>query len=202
MKVAETRTVTLLLQDLAGGDKSALDGLIPLVYNELRKIADGYLRRERQGHTLQPTALVHELYARMLGQEQPGYRNRGHFLGIAAQVMRQILIDPARRQLRLRYWQNAQRVDLDGIEIALLEKDVPKDGCALLSQPSHMTMGNTLNEPNPYVAGFEANQRLACIVANPRLNTSNCGNDWLREDVRGNIETPIGLVSVVNCAQT
>ncbi len=96
MKVAETRTVTLLLQDLAGGDKSALDGLIPLVYNELRKIADGYLRRERQGHTLQPTALVHELYARMLGQEQPGYRNRGHFLGIAAQVMRQILIDHAR----------------------------------------------------------------------------------------------------------
>jgi len=96
MKVAETRTVTLLLQDLAGGDKSALDGLIPLVYNELRKIADGYLRHERQGHTLQPTALVHELYARMLGQEQPGYRNRGHFLGIAAQVMRQILIDHAR----------------------------------------------------------------------------------------------------------
>jgi RNA polymerase sigma factor (TIGR02999 family) len=94
--MTETRPITLLLQDLAGGDKSALDHLMPLVYGELRKIANGYLRNERMGHTLQPTALVHELYTRMLGQQQPGYRNRAHFLGVAAQVMRQILIDHAR----------------------------------------------------------------------------------------------------------
>src|SRR3954453_15593481 len=80
-KMSENRTITLLLHDFVEGDKTALDGLIPLVYDELRRIADGYLRHERQGHTLQPTALVHALCARMVGQEQPGYRDRGHFLG-------------------------------------------------------------------------------------------------------------------------
>jgi len=73
-----------------------LDRLVPLVYDQLREIAQGQLRRERSGHTLQPTALVHEAYARMLGQEQPDYHDRAHFLGVAAQVMRRILIDYAR----------------------------------------------------------------------------------------------------------
>lgn len=90
-------TVTLLLREFAGGDQSALDRLIPLVYEELRRLAGGQLRRERPGHTLQPTALVHEVYARMVGQEQPGYRDRAHFLAIAAHAMRKILIDHARR---------------------------------------------------------------------------------------------------------
>jgi RNA polymerase sigma factor (TIGR02999 family) len=73
-----------------------LDLLVPLVYDELRQIARGQLRGERSGHTLQPTALVHEAYSRMLGGEQPDYRNRAHFLSVAAQVMRRILIDYAR----------------------------------------------------------------------------------------------------------
>src|SRR6266851_6737157 len=94
--MAEDRPITLLLQDFAEGKKDALDRVIPLVYAELRKIADGYLRQERAGHTLQPTALVHELYARLLGQEHPDYRSRAHFLGVAAHLMRQILIDHAR----------------------------------------------------------------------------------------------------------
>jgi RNA polymerase sigma-70 factor, ECF subfamily len=81
---------------LAGGDQGALDRLVPLVYEELRRIAEGQLRRERPGHTLQPTALVHEVYVRMLGQEQSGYQDRAHFLAIAAHAMRRILIDHAR----------------------------------------------------------------------------------------------------------
>lgn len=89
--------VTVLLQELRNGEQGALDALIPLVYRELRKIADGYLRGERKGHTLQPTALVHEAYLRLIGQDQPDYRNRAHFYGVAAQVMRQILVDHARR---------------------------------------------------------------------------------------------------------
>ncbi len=113
LKKSESRTITLLLQDFAGGDKSALDGLIPLVYNELRRIADGYLRHERPGHTLQPTALVHELYARMLGQEQPGYRSRAHFLGVAAQVMRQILIDHARMKHAAKRGGGQQKYSID-----------------------------------------------------------------------------------------
>ena len=89
-------SVTLLLRKVAKGDKPSFDRLVPLVYDELRQIAHGLLRRERSGHTMQATALVHEAYARMLGQEQPDYRARAHFLGIAAQVMRRILIDYAR----------------------------------------------------------------------------------------------------------
>jgi RNA polymerase sigma factor (TIGR02999 family) len=96
--MAQEQPVTLLLQDFANGDKTALDRLLPIFYNELRKIADGVLRHERTGHTLQPTALVHELYTRIVGQDQPDYRNRAHFLGVAAGVMRQILIDHARRR--------------------------------------------------------------------------------------------------------
>jgi RNA polymerase sigma-70 factor (ECF subfamily) len=95
-KMSDARTVTLLLRDLAGGDQGALDRLVPLVYEELRRIAEGQLRRERPGHTLQPTALVHEVYVRMVGQEPAGYRDRAHFLAIAAHAMRRILIDHAR----------------------------------------------------------------------------------------------------------
>jgi RNA polymerase sigma factor (TIGR02999 family) len=94
--MSDARTVTLLLREIAGGDQGALDRLVPLVYEELRRIADGQIRRERPGHTLQPTALVHEVYVRMLGQQQPGYRDRAHFLAIAAHAMRRILIDYAR----------------------------------------------------------------------------------------------------------
>jgi RNA polymerase sigma factor (TIGR02999 family) len=92
----DTGAVTLLLHEVAGGDKAALDRLIPLIYDELRGIANRQLRRERSGHTLQPTALVHEVYARMIDGDQPDYRDRTHFLSIAAQVMRRILIDHAR----------------------------------------------------------------------------------------------------------
>jgi RNA polymerase sigma factor (TIGR02999 family) len=94
--MVEARTITLLLRDVADGDKSALDRLMPLVYGELRRVADGQLRHERPGHTLQPTALVHEAYVRLMRGEQPDYNNRTHFLAIASQVMRKILIDYAR----------------------------------------------------------------------------------------------------------
>jgi len=88
--------ITLFLRDFAGGDKRAFDRLVPLLYPELRKIAGGYLRNERPGHTLQPTALVHEAYARLVNQDHPDYRSRTHFMAVAAQVMRQILVDHAR----------------------------------------------------------------------------------------------------------
>jgi RNA polymerase sigma factor (TIGR02999 family) len=95
-QLPQEQPITALLQEFASGDKSALDRLIPLIYPELRRLARGYMRNERPGHTLQPTALVHEAYARLAKQEQPDYRSRAHFMGVAAQVMRQILIDHAR----------------------------------------------------------------------------------------------------------
>lgn len=88
--------VTQLLMAWRDGDDSALNQLTPLVYAELRRLAEGYLRRERPAHTLQATALVHEAYLRLVDQTLPGWNCRSHFFGVAAQIMRQILVDYAR----------------------------------------------------------------------------------------------------------
>ena len=90
------RDVTQLLEQWAGGNSSALDALMPVVYGELRKIADGYLRRERTGHTLQPTALVHEAWLRLVKTDDPSFAHRREFFALAAQMMRRILVDHAR----------------------------------------------------------------------------------------------------------
>ena len=104
--------MTELLQAWRGGDPSALDRLIPVVYDELRHIAAGLLRRERSGHTLQPTALVHEVYVRLLGQGRSDLEGRAHFLSVAAHMMRRILVDHARARVRQKRGGEATRVDL------------------------------------------------------------------------------------------
>jgi len=90
--------VTLLLAEMRSGRKDALTRLAPLVYNELRRLAGRYMRDERTGHTLQPTALVHEAYLRLAGQDRANWRNRAQFMGIAGQLMRRILVDHARKR--------------------------------------------------------------------------------------------------------
>lgn len=90
--------VTGLLRRWEEGDKEALEELMPLVYGELRRLAAHYLRIERSGHTLQPTALVHEAYLRLVDQRHVVWQNRAHFFGIAAQMMRRVLVDHARRR--------------------------------------------------------------------------------------------------------
>ena len=92
-----THDVTRLLAQWAQGDEKALADLTPLVYRELRQLAAGYLRKERDGHTLQPTALVHEAYLRLVEQARPDWENRSHFFGVASRLMRQILVDHARK---------------------------------------------------------------------------------------------------------
>jgi RNA polymerase sigma factor (TIGR02999 family) len=110
--VTDEPSVTVLLQSWRGGDRSALDRLVPLVYANLRRTAAAYLRREPDGHTLQPTALVHEAYIRLIGESDPDFQDRAHFLGIAARVMRQVLVDRARsRSSGKRY--GGARVPLD-----------------------------------------------------------------------------------------
>jgi RNA polymerase sigma-70 factor (ECF subfamily) len=89
--------ITQLLIRWSGGDQAALDKLMPLVYGELRRLANNYLRRERQGHTLQPTALVNEAYLRLIDQRTANWQNRAQFYGLAAQLMRRILVDHARQ---------------------------------------------------------------------------------------------------------
>ena len=92
----DARTVTLLLEGARQGDEQALATLMPLIYDELRRLAAGFLRRERPGQTLQPTALVHELYLRLLQDSHLSWQSRAHFFGIAARSMRQILVERAR----------------------------------------------------------------------------------------------------------
>jgi RNA polymerase sigma-70 factor (ECF subfamily) len=92
--------VTLLLGQLANGNEDAASRLIPLVYNELRRLAGGYMRCERPDHTLQATALVHEAYLKLVEQRSVDWQGRAHFFGVAAQIMRRILIDHARGHLR------------------------------------------------------------------------------------------------------
>jgi RNA polymerase sigma-70 factor, ECF subfamily len=96
--MSATHEVTRLLAAWAEGNQHALDELTPLVYKELRQLATSYLRKERQGHTLQPTALVHEAYLRLVDQKNPIWQSRSHFFGVAAHLMRQILVDHARRR--------------------------------------------------------------------------------------------------------
>ena len=94
----QTSEVTLLLKDLSAGDENAPEKLLPLVYDELRRLAHGYLRNERSDHTLQATALVHEAYLRLVDWENVSWQNRAHFFAVAARVMRKILIDYAREK--------------------------------------------------------------------------------------------------------
>jgi RNA polymerase sigma-70 factor (ECF subfamily) len=112
--------ITQLLAEWSEGNQAALDQLYPLVYNELRRLAHGYLRRERKGHTLQTTALINEAYLRLVDQKHVHWANRSHFFGISAQIMRRILIDHARRYDYAKRGGGAQRISLD--EAAVVAK--------------------------------------------------------------------------------
>lgn len=105
--------VTQLLNQWSEGDQAALDRLFPFVYDELRRLANAYLRRERPGHTLQSTALVHEAYLRLVGQREIRWQNRAHFFGIAAQVIRHILVDHARGRISAKRGGGAVNLSLD-----------------------------------------------------------------------------------------
>jgi len=107
------KPVTELLVRWRDGDREALDTLMPLVYAELRRLAQHYLRRERSDHTLQSTALVHEAYLRLAGQNPPQWQNRAHFFGIAANIMRQILVEHARAQNAAKRGGGACKITLD-----------------------------------------------------------------------------------------
>jgi RNA polymerase sigma factor (TIGR02999 family) len=113
--VTETKTesVTRLLSELSRGNSDAVDSLLPLIYDELRSLAANYLRRERPNHTLQPTALVHEAYLRLVDQSRVNWQNRAHFFGVAAQMMRRILVDHARAHRAGKRGVDFQRLSLD-----------------------------------------------------------------------------------------
>lgn len=108
-----TEDITHLLIELSKGDRATVDRLLPLIYDELRRLAMSYLRRERPDHTLQATALVHEAYLRLIDQTRVNWQNRAHFMGIAAQLMRRLLVDYARKHNAEKRGADFQRLTLD-----------------------------------------------------------------------------------------
>lgn len=118
-----THDVTLLLKNVSEGDETAPDKLLPLVYDELRKLANRYMENERQDHTLQATALVHEAYIRLVDWENVSWENRAHFFAVAAQVMRKILVDHARKKKAAKR-AFGQKIALDEVNSFSPEREV------------------------------------------------------------------------------
>ncbi|HSB08025.1 MAG TPA: sigma-70 family RNA polymerase sigma factor [Blastocatellia bacterium] len=118
IRASAPQEVTQMLLDWSQGDQQALDRLIPVVYGELRRLASRHLRRERADHTLQTTALIHEAYLKLVEQRNVQWQNRAHFFGIAAQLMRRILVDHARTRHRVKRGGAAMRVPLEEVVVA------------------------------------------------------------------------------------
>jgi RNA polymerase sigma factor (TIGR02999 family) len=140
---ASAPSVSQLLQRWSGGDSEALDQRTPMVYTELRRMARRYIHQQPVGHTLQPTALVHEAYLRLVGQKEKHWENRAHFFGVAAQAMRHILVDYARARKMAKRGGGAHRVSLDeGLTIG------PQRGDDLVALDDALTL----------LAGFDQRQ--------------------------------------------
>ncbi|MBL9134417.1 MAG: RNA polymerase subunit sigma [Verrucomicrobiales bacterium] len=114
---------TQLLERMENGDARAAAGFFPIVYEELRRLAAQKMANEAAGHTLQPTALVHEAWMRLGGSEAPPFRSRAHFFGAAAEAMRRILIEHARRRLAAKRGAGVEHVDLDGLHVPYTSED-------------------------------------------------------------------------------
>ena len=157
--MAESGEVTQLLIDHGAGKRDALDALLPLVYDELRRIAANYLNRERSGHTLQPTALVHEAYMRLVDQHNVDWRDRAQFYGLAAEMMRRILVNYAEQRRAEKRGSGGKRVELvetiaitDELDLDLLALDEALSTLAELDQEKAKLVemkyfgGMTINE--------------------------------------------------------
>jgi RNA polymerase sigma factor (TIGR02999 family) len=123
--------VTRLLLAWSQGDSKALEVLIPLVYDELHRLAERHLARERAGHTLQPTAVVHEAYLKLVDQKRVSWKNRGHFFAVAAQAMRRLLVDHARRRDAAKRGGSVTLVPLEAADPADAPKVAPKEADVL-----------------------------------------------------------------------
>lgn len=124
METPSSANVTKLLLEWGDGDKEALNKLIPLVHAELRRMAARQMRRERPGHTLQTTALVDEVYLKLIDQKNVRWQNRAHFFSIAARLMRRILVDHARKRARVRHGGTFQKISLNDSTILQQERAV------------------------------------------------------------------------------
>jgi RNA polymerase sigma factor (TIGR02999 family) len=171
----QPQDITEILRSWSGGDAEAADQLFALVYDELRRLARTYLQREGSGHTLQPTALVNEAYLRLVDQTRVDWQNRSHFYGIAAQMMRRILVDHARSHATDKRGGAAQRLSLEDAFIA------PEQGATdLLELDEALTKLAKFDERKSrvvellYFGGLE--QREAAVVLN--VSEKTVQRDW------------------------
>lgn len=178
--------MTRLLERAGAGSRGASDELLPLVYDELRRLARARLRRERPGQTLQPTGLVHEAYLRLLGDQPTSWQNRRHFFAAAAEAMRRILIERARRAARLKRGGDQERVSLGAVAEAIeprLEEMLDLDHAlrALAERDAEMAEVVKLR----YFAGLTVEETAAALETSPRsVNRSwTAARAWLLREL-------------------
>jgi RNA polymerase sigma factor (TIGR02999 family) len=179
--------VTVLLNELRLGNRDALAELIPLVYRELRLLAARCLRMERTGHTLQPTALVHEAYLRLVEQDQTDWKNRAHFLGVAAQLMRRILVDYARARQTAKRAGIPVRMDTPGFEPAgrVLRTEEILAVNEALERLAELDPQQTRVVELRYFAGLTIEETAEAISVSPRTVKREwaMANAWLRSEL-------------------
>ena len=188
--------VTTLLNRFAGGDQEAAAQLVPLIYAELHRLAIRRLRRERPGHTLQATALVHEVYLKLAGQPNARWKNRTQFFAVASQLMRRILVDYARTQQRIRRGGRREKVSLD--EVLLVAPDRSDELLAIhesLSRLEEMDSRQGRIVELRYFGGLTVDETAEVLGVSPKtvMREWNMAKAWLygelkerqRDDARG-----------------
>jgi RNA polymerase sigma-70 factor (ECF subfamily) len=187
---SQPHEITQLLVEWSAGNQAALDKLYALVYNELRRLAHGYLRRERKGHTLQTTALINEAYLRLVDQKQVHWANRSHFFAISAQIMRRILIDHARRYNYAKRGGGAERVSLDAT--AVVAKESARELLRLdeaLNQLAKIDPRRSHVVELRYFGGLNNEEiaRVLKISENTVTRDWNMARAWLYQELTGSV---------------
>jgi RNA polymerase sigma factor (TIGR02999 family) len=185
--------VTRILSSIDRGDPQAAERLLPLVYDELRKLAVQRLAREKPGQTLQATALVHEAYLRLLGAEDPGWNGRGHFFAAAAEAMRRILVENARRKARVKHGGESARIPVDALDVAapempyeLVELDEALTRLAAADPQAYELVKLR------YFTGFTVKQAAEALGISPRAADFlwAYAKAWLFREMRGETGAP------------
>lgn len=179
--------VTSLLNKLAAGDQEAAAQLVPLVYEELRRMAARRLRQERPDHTLQATALVHEAYVKLAAQRSAKWQNRAQFFGVASQVMRRILVDYARKQQRIRRGGKQQKVSLD--DVLLVSPDRTEEVLTVhesLSRLEKLDARQARIVELRYFGGLTVEEiaEVVCISTKTVMRELNVAKAWLYGDLK------------------
>jgi RNA polymerase sigma factor (TIGR02999 family) len=182
--------ITLMLEAIAAGDSHASEQLLPLVYNELRRLAAARMSQEAEGHTLQPTALVHEVWLRLVGGQKQSWENRAHFFGAAAEAMRRILIERARKKSRLKRGSGQALLDIADLDVIAA---LPDDKILLVDEALEQLK---LEDPDKakivvlkFFAGLTNEQAAEILNVNERTvrRQWEFAKAWLFDRIRGEL---------------